>query len=213
VFSDGGDTIVAGITGTGNLCVINRVGRHPDVGCVAIFADFRRLDVGRIFAGRVGTVVAACTITSNVHVIEVRWQPAYSGVTVVTVVAAVYVVRMLASRDQAIMAGATSTHYLRVVDGESGVPHIRRVAVFTDVTCLNMRGWFAGRFYAVMAAYAVPGDIHVVKIRWQPGDRGMTVVACVAAVDVGRMLARCGEPVMAGAAGTQDLSMVDGISR
>ena len=41
----------------------------------------------------------------------------------------------------------------------------------------------------------------------------MAVVAGAAAVDVSRMLARCGEPVVARAAGTQNLRMVDRISR
>ena len=65
-----------------------------------------------------------------------------------------------------------------------------------------MRGWFAGRFNAVMAAYAVPGDIHVVKIGRQPADRGVTVIAGIAAVDMSRMLAGGGATVMAGATGT-----------
>ena len=133
--------------------------------------------------------------------------------TVVTIVAAVYVGWILTCRDHPIVAGTASTYYLRVVDGESRSPDIRRVAVFTDVTCLNMIQWFADSFHAVMAAYAVPGDIHVVKVRRQPGDRGMTVIACVAAVDMSWVLPGCGEPVMARAAGTQNLRMVDRISR
>ena len=41
----------------------------------------------------------------------------------------------------------------------------------------------------------------------------MTVVAGVAAVDMSRMLACCGESVMARAAGTQNLCVVDSVSR
>ena len=168
---------------------------------MAIFTNFRRLDMGRILAGRVGTIVAAGAIARDVHVIEIRRQPADSGVTVVAVVAADHVVLVLATGGHTVMTGTTGTHYLRVIDGESGDPYIRRVAVFTNVAGLNMSWRLACSFHAVVAAYAVPRDIHVVKIGRKPADRRMTVIACVAAVDMSRMLARRGEPVMAGAAG------------
>ena len=169
--------------------------------------------MGRVLAGRVGAIVTAGAIARDVHMIKIRRQPADGGMTIITIIAAGYVGRMLASRDHTVMAGATSPYYLGVVDGESGSPQVRRVAVFADIACLNMSRRFACSFYAVMAAYAVPGDIHVVKIRRQPGDRGMTVVAGIVAIDMGRMLACCREPIMTGAAGTQDLRMVHGISR
>lgn len=76
-----------------------------------------------------------------------------------------------------------------------------------------MSGWLTSSFHAVMAVHAVPGDIHVVEVCGQPGDRRMTVVASVAAVDVGRVLARCSESIVARATGTQNLRMVDSIGR
>ena len=164
VFSVGRSTIVAGVAGAGDLCVIDRIGRHPDVGCMAILTDFRRQDMGRVFAGRVGAIVAAGAIAGDVHVIEIRWQPADSGVTVVAAVVAVYMGRSFASRYHPIVAGTAGTYNLGVVNGESRRPQVRRVAVFTDVTCLNMRGWFAGRFNAVVTTNTVPCDVYVIEI-------------------------------------------------
>ena len=121
--------------------------------------------MGRILASSVGTVVAAGAITCDVHVVEIGRQPADCGVTIVAVVATVYVGWMLARRDYAVMTCTTVSHHLGMVHGESGSPYIRRVAIFTDITCLYMGDSFSRSFYAVMTAYAVSCDIHVVEIR------------------------------------------------
>ncbi len=120
--------------------------------------------MGRILASSVGTVVAAGAITCDVHVVEIGRQPADCGVTIVAVVATVYVGWMLAGRDYAVMTCTTVSHHLGMVHGESGGPDIRRVAIFTDITCLYMGDSFSRSFYAVMTAYAVSCDIHVVEI-------------------------------------------------
>jgi hypothetical protein len=64
-----------------------------------------------------------------------------------------------------------------------------------------------------VATNAVSGDVYVIEIRRQPCHRGMTIVTSVVAVNMSWMLACRSEPVMAGAAGAQDLGMVDGIRR
>ena len=76
VFADSRDAIVAGVAGSADLCVIDRVGGYPDVRCMAIFTNIRGLNVSRILACRVGAIVAAGTISRDVHVIEIRRQPA-----------------------------------------------------------------------------------------------------------------------------------------
>ena len=121
--------------------------------------------MGWILAGSVGAVVAAGTITCDVHVIEICRQPADCGVTIVAVVAAVYVGWILAACNYAVMTCTTRTHHLRVVDGKYRSPYIRCMAIFADISCLHMGERFARRFYAVVAAYAVSCDIHVVEIR------------------------------------------------
>lgn len=68
-------------------------------------------------------------------------------------------------------------------------------------------------FNAIVAAGTISRDVYVIEIRRQPGYRGMTIVACVPAGDMGWVFSCCRKPVMTGAAGTQHLRMVHGISR
>jgi len=89
---------------------------------MAVFADIRRLNVCRAFAGRVRAVMAAKTISDDVHVIEIRGQPADRAVTVIAIIAACNVSRVLTGCNDAIMAGPTSTQNLCVVDGDHGLP-------------------------------------------------------------------------------------------
>ena len=133
--------------------------------------------------------------------------------TIVTVVAAVDVSRILARRGHAIMADPASAQNLRVIDGECGVPDIRCVAVLADVAGLNMGERFTGRFNTVVATDTISRDVYVIEIRGQPGHRRMAIVAGVVAIDVGGMLACCSKAVMARTAGSQNLSMVDSINR
>ncbi len=56
--------------------MIYGVSGRPDVRRVAILTNIACLDVGRVFAGCVGAVVATGAIAGNVHVIEIRGQPA-----------------------------------------------------------------------------------------------------------------------------------------
>lgn len=61
-----------------------------------------------------------------------------------------------------------------------------------------------------MAAETVADDIRVVEIRRSPGDRRMTIVAIIATCDMRRVLAGGCNTVMTGAAGADDLCVVDG---
>ena len=108
--------------------------------------------MGWILASSIGTVVAAGAITCDVHVVEIGRQPADCGVTIVAVVATVYVGWMLAGRDYAVMTCTTGSPHLGMVHGESGCPDIRRVAIFTDTSRPYMGGRSAGSFNAVVTA-------------------------------------------------------------
>lgn len=59
-----------------------------------------------------------------------------------------------------------------------------------------------------MAAEAIIHNIGVVKIRRNPRDRRMTVVTVIAAGDVGRVLARRRDTVVARAAGAKNLRVI-----
>ena len=49
-----------------------------------------------VLARRVGAVVAAEAVSSDVHMVEIRRNPRDGGVTVIAIIAALYVRRMLA---------------------------------------------------------------------------------------------------------------------
>ncbi len=205
--------VMTGIAGANDLRVIYRIHGHPDVGRMAVFADSRGLDVGWRLTRSVSAVVAVGAVTRDVHVIEIRGQPANRGMTIVTISSAVYMCRGLPGRYHAVMTGPASSEYLRVIDGERRRPNIRCMTVFADIGRLNMGERFAGSFDAVMAADAVTGDIDVIKVCGQPANCGMTIVARGVAGDMGWVFASCRDAIMARATGTQYLRVVDRIGR
>ena len=97
--------VVAGDAGTEYLCVIDSIGGLPEDIVVAVFTHVRRGHVRRTLAGLVNAVVAANTVARDVHVVEVGRYPGHRRVAVIAVVAAVDMVRVLASRVDAVVAG------------------------------------------------------------------------------------------------------------
>ena len=69
--ADGSDTVMAGDTGSNYLRVIDGQRRCKHIGRVAVLADIRCLNVCRIFAGCVRTVMTADAVTGDVDVIEI----------------------------------------------------------------------------------------------------------------------------------------------
>ena len=66
------DAVVTGATGAQYLGVIDSDYRRPQVRGVAVFADIRRLNVRRSFAGCLGAVMAADAVAGDVQMIEIR---------------------------------------------------------------------------------------------------------------------------------------------
>ena len=130
--------------------------------------------------------------------------------TVVAAVAAGDVVRVFTRCCKAVMAGAACAHDLDVVDGVDGRERVGVMAVFADIGRRNVRRVLADRIRAVVAARTTIDDIRVIEVRRRPANRRVTVVAGIAGGQVGRVLARCGNAIMTGAAGTDDLGMVHG---
>ena len=73
--------------------------------------------------------------------------------------------RVLANSDSAVMAGATCSNDLGVIDGHHRRENIGGVAVFTDVSRLDVRQVFAGCIGAVMTANTIASDVDVIEIR------------------------------------------------
>jgi len=159
-----GGAVMAGVTGPQHLGVIDSHHGGPEIRGVAILADIRRLNVRSILTGRVRAVMTARTVAGDAQVVEVRRQPGDGAVTVIAIVAAGNVSLVFAACGGAVMTGAASSQYLGVIDGYHGGPEIRGVAILADIRRLNVRRSFAGRLRAVMAAYAIAGDVQVVEI-------------------------------------------------
>lgn len=117
--------------------------------------------------------------------------------TVVASIAARDMSRVFADGSDTVMARATSTDYLGVIDREYGRPNCRVMAIFADIGGLHMRWVLASRLRAVMTADAIANNIYMIKIRRYPDGCDVTVVAGVAAVNVGLVLAGCAYAVMA----------------
>ena len=83
--------------------------------------------------------------------------------TVVAVVAARNMRRVLASCIRAVVAGAATSKYLRVIDSRNGRKYSRIMAVFTDICRLHVRGILADCLRAVVTTDTVTGDIHVIE--------------------------------------------------
>ena len=62
---------------------------------------------------------------------------------------------MFAGCNNTVVAGATSSNYLSVVDGCRRYPYCRAMAIFADIGRLNMRLVLTSSLDAVMTAYAV----------------------------------------------------------
>ncbi len=107
---------MARTAGTDHLSMIDQVDRSEGVDAVAILANGRCLNMRRILASCIDTVVAAGTIAGDVDVIEVRWRPGHGCVAIVTIVATREVVEVLTGCCDAVMTGPATAKHLCVVN-------------------------------------------------------------------------------------------------
>ena len=68
---------------------------------------------------------------------------------------------------------------------------------------------FSGRVYSIVAADAIAHDVEVIEIGGQPGCRRVAVLAVVATRYVCCILAGCRNAIVAGAAGSHYLAVID----
>ena len=84
--------------------------------------------------------------------------------TVIAISATCNVCRVLACGNYAVMAGAAGSEYLCMVYRVNRHPDIRVMAVFTNISGLNVREVLAGGFDAVVAADAIANDAGMIEI-------------------------------------------------
>ena len=118
--------------------------------------------------------------------------------------------RVLASGGDTVVAAAARADDLGVIDDHHRHKDICGVTVFTHNRRLNVCQAFTGCIRAVMAANAVASDVYVIEIGRQPANCAVAVIAIVAAGDMCRVLARGNGAIVAGAATSQNLRVIDG---
>lgn len=121
--------------------------------------------------------------------------------------------RVLAGSRCAIVAGATGADHLRMVDRKRRYPGIRRVAILADICRLNVILIFTRCIDAVVATNTIARNVDVVKVCGQPCRGRVAILAVVSAADMCRILAGSDYAIMAGAAGTDNLRVVDCVYR
>ena len=162
MFAGRDDTIMAGAATAKHLSVVDGICRRPYSRRMTVFADIGRQSMCRVLACGIRAVMAVDAVTRVIHMIEVRRQPGYARMTVVTVIAAAYVGRVLAGRRHAIVTGATGTNHLCVIDGKGGHPGARRVAAVAVAGTRYMSRVLACCRNAVMARTATAQNLRVV---------------------------------------------------
>ena len=80
------------------------IDRCEQDGIVAVLTHIAGQDVIEVFTDRVCAVVTTETITREIGGIEVCRQPGHRGVTIIAIVAALYVGGVLAGRNGTVMA-------------------------------------------------------------------------------------------------------------
>lgn len=140
-------------------------------------------------------------------------QPRDRAMTHATVLRGIEVARVLSGGRRAIVAGRTGAQNLVVIDGRDRRPNRRSVAILADVGCLDVRRSLTDGIGAVVATNTVIHDVDVVEVGGQPRDCRVAVIAVIAAGYMRRVFAGRNYAVVTGAAGANDLGMVDGVNR
>jgi len=71
------NAVVAAVASPDNLSVVNSEDWRKDVGVVAILTNIAGENMCQVLANGIDIVMAVNTLTSDVQVVEVGWQPAY----------------------------------------------------------------------------------------------------------------------------------------
>jgi len=94
--------------------------RAPGRRRMAIFANDTGIHVIGVPARGNDAVVAFITIPGDIHMIKIRRHPGHCCMAVVAVIAAGDMVLTFTFGNYAVMAGAATAQYLRVIDNQYG---------------------------------------------------------------------------------------------
>lgn len=120
------------------------------------------------------------------------------------------VVRCFSGCRETVMARATGSGDLRMVYRIHRREDVGVVTVFANVRRRYVSRVLARGIRAVVAACAIAAYVDMIEVGRRPAGGGVAVVTVVAALDVRRRLAACRHAVVTGAAGADDLGVIDG---
>lgn len=112
---------------------------------MTILTDVRRVDMARIFSVYVDIVMTTETVSADAGVIENGRDPQRTVVAIVALVARDNMAGRLARRDRAVVAGAATTGYRRMIHVVNRAPGRCRVAAVTGFRGGDMAGRFHRR--------------------------------------------------------------------
>ncbi len=99
--------------------------------------------------------------------------------TVVAIIAASDVRRVLPRCRDAVMAGAAGAQYLCVVDRDCGLECDSTVTVLANIGRLHVGRTLAGGGGAIVATDAVPGDASVIEHRREPRGNVVAIITLI----------------------------------
>ena len=129
--------------------------------------------------------------------------------TVITIITARDMRWVLAGRGSAVVARATSTQDLRMVDGIGRRKYVCVVTILANIGCLYVRRTLADGIETVVTACTIIDDTEVIKVCRPPASCRMAVIAGIAARNMRWMLAGRDDAVVATVAGADNLGMVN----
>jgi hypothetical protein len=180
---------------------------------VTIFAEVRRIDMGRRLPERFHPIVTVDAVASNVVMIEVGRNEAHSRVTVLACVSAENVIGVLTDSDYVVVAAHTRSEHLKVVDLCNRTECDNVVAVLADIGCRSVFGMLTDCFDAIVAIETIARNVVVTEISGNPGDTGVAIVAGIATVYMVDGFAIDDRIVVAADADTQHLIVIDDCNR
>ena len=183
---------------------------------IGLVARRRPVDHVRIVLVALGAIEVAAVILRLIRkpgVPVVSRQPRDRAVTLATVLRGIEVAGVLSGGRSAIVARRTGAENLVVVHRCNRRPNRRAVAIFADVGCLDVSRSLTDGIGAIVATNTVIHDVDVVEVSGQPRDCRMAVIAVIAAGDMRWVFAGRYCAVMTGAAGANDLDVVDRVNR
>jgi len=202
-------TVVAGRANPLDLSMVHLDHRLPCRGRVAGFARGTRLDVGGVLACGLRAVVAARAVPGNARVVEACGSPGRGHMAGAAIRRCRHVIRALAGRDGAVVAGRACAEHLVVVHPQHRRPAGWRVAGLADVACLHVSSALAGGTTSVVAAHAVSGDPGVIELRGAPRCCVVASVAIERCLDVVSRLARRPNTVVTALAAAAHFLMIE----